>query len=120
MMPGGTGAGSPAARLSGGLDRAASVVAAVGAGGGRDTRADLGRVDTTIVNVALDTLSRELHSPLSSIQWVSTGYLLSLAAVIPLTGLAYRTVRLQAHMDRLDRFGRGRLRAARACDISRR
>jgi EmrB/QacA subfamily drug resistance transporter len=43
-------------------------------------------LDTTIVNVALDTLSRELHSPLSSIQWVSTGYLLSLAAVIPLSG----------------------------------
>jgi EmrB/QacA subfamily drug resistance transporter len=43
-------------------------------------------LDTTIVNVALDTLSRELHSPLSGIQWVSTGYLLSLAAVIPLSG----------------------------------
>jgi EmrB/QacA subfamily drug resistance transporter len=43
-------------------------------------------LDTTIVNVALDTLSRKLHSPLSSIQWVSTGYLLSLAAVIPLSG----------------------------------
>jgi len=43
-------------------------------------------LDTTIVNVALETLSRELHSPLSTIQWVSTGYLLSLALVIPLTG----------------------------------
>src|SRR5919108_2679283 len=43
-------------------------------------------LDTTIVNVALDTLSRDLHSPLSTIQWVSTGYLLSLAAVIPLSG----------------------------------
>jgi MFS family permease len=38
------------------------------------------------VNVALDTLSRDLHSPLSTIQWVSTGYLLSLAMVIPLAG----------------------------------
>jgi EmrB/QacA subfamily drug resistance transporter len=45
-------------------------------------------LDTTIVNVALDTLSRELHAPLSTIQWVSTGYLLSLATVIPLTGWA--------------------------------
>ena len=43
-------------------------------------------LDTTIVNVALETLSRELHAPLSTIQWVSTGYLLSLAIVIPLTG----------------------------------
>jgi EmrB/QacA subfamily drug resistance transporter len=43
-------------------------------------------LDTTIVNVALDTLSRDLHAPLSTIQWVSTGYLLTLAAVIPLSG----------------------------------
>ena len=81
MTPGSTEAGSPGGRLSGGLDRATLVVAGV---------ATLGLImavlDTTIVNVALDTLSRELHSPLSSIQWVSTGYLLSLAAVIPLSG----------------------------------
>ncbi|MDP9135468.1 MAG: DHA2 family efflux MFS transporter permease subunit [Actinomycetota bacterium] len=43
-------------------------------------------LDTTIVNVALETLSRELDAPLSTIQWVSTGYLLALATVIPLTG----------------------------------
>jgi EmrB/QacA subfamily drug resistance transporter len=43
-------------------------------------------LDTTIVSVALDTLSRDLHSPLGTIQWVSTGYLLSLAMVIPLAG----------------------------------
>ena len=47
-------------------------------------------LDTTIVNVALHSLSRDLHSPLSSIQWVITGYLLSLAAVIPVTGWAVR------------------------------
>jgi EmrB/QacA subfamily drug resistance transporter len=43
-------------------------------------------LDTTIVNVALETLSRELNAPLNTIQWVSTGYLLALATVIPLTG----------------------------------
>jgi EmrB/QacA subfamily drug resistance transporter len=47
-------------------------------------------LDTTIVNVALETLSRELHASLSSIQWVVTGYLLSLAAVIPISGWASR------------------------------
>lgn len=47
-------------------------------------------LDTTIVNVALDTLARDLHTTLSDIQWVATGYLLSLAAVIPLTGWAAR------------------------------
>jgi EmrB/QacA subfamily drug resistance transporter len=64
-----------------GLDRQTLIVAGV---------ATLGLImavlDTTIVNVALDTLSRDLHAPLSTIQWVSTGYLLSLAAVIPLSG----------------------------------
>jgi EmrB/QacA subfamily drug resistance transporter len=47
-------------------------------------------LDTTIVNVALDTLSRDLHSNISNIQWVITGYMLSLAAVIPITGWAAR------------------------------
>src|SRR5881392_1628150 len=47
-------------------------------------------LDTTIVNVALDTLGRELHSSIAQIQWVVTGYMLSLAAVIPITGWAAR------------------------------
>src|SRR5947209_17112439 len=47
-------------------------------------------LDTTIVNVALDTLGRELHSPISQIQWVVTGYMLALAAVIPVSGWAAR------------------------------
>src|SRR3954454_23957301 len=64
-----------------GLDRA-TLVAARGATLGLI----MAVLDTTIVNVALDTLSRDLHAPLSTIQWVSTGYLLSLAAVIPLSG----------------------------------
>src|SRR3954451_11995127 len=45
-------------------------------------------LDTTIVNVALESLRVDLHAPLSTIQWVSTGYLLALATVIPLTGWA--------------------------------
>jgi EmrB/QacA subfamily drug resistance transporter len=47
-------------------------------------------LDTTIVNVALNDLSHDLNSSLSGIQWVITGYLLSLAAVIPITGWAVR------------------------------
>jgi EmrB/QacA subfamily drug resistance transporter len=43
-------------------------------------------LDTTIVNVAIETLRRDLDVSLTTIQWVSTGYLLALAAVIPLTG----------------------------------
>jgi EmrB/QacA subfamily drug resistance transporter len=70
-----------AVRLSGGLDRPTLVVAGVATVG-----LIMAVLDTTIVNVALDTLSRDLHAPLSTIQWVSTGYLLSLAVVIPLSG----------------------------------
>jgi EmrB/QacA subfamily drug resistance transporter len=47
-------------------------------------------LDTTIVNVALATLSHDLHSTVSQIQWVVTGYMLALAAVIPVTGWAAR------------------------------
>jgi EmrB/QacA subfamily drug resistance transporter len=54
-------------------------------------------LDTTIVNVALDTLAREFHTSLSNIQWVSTGYLLALATSIPVTGWA------------IDRFGAKRV-----------
>jgi EmrB/QacA subfamily drug resistance transporter len=47
-------------------------------------------LDTTIVNVALDSLGHDLHAALSEIQWVVTGYMLSLAAVIPVSGWAAR------------------------------
>jgi EmrB/QacA subfamily drug resistance transporter len=41
-------------------------------------------LDTTIVNIAVRTLSVRLHANLSSVQWVVTGYLLALAAALPL------------------------------------
>src|SRR5438105_4673018 len=47
-------------------------------------------LDTTIVNVALSRLGSELHTTIANIQWVITGYLLSLAAVIPISGWAAR------------------------------
>jgi len=47
-------------------------------------------LDTTIVNVALQSLSRDLHTALNTIQWVVSAYLLALAAVIPLSGWAVR------------------------------
>jgi EmrB/QacA subfamily drug resistance transporter len=45
-------------------------------------------LDATIVNVALATLGREFGTSISTIQWVSTIYLLAFASVIPLTGWA--------------------------------
>jgi EmrB/QacA subfamily drug resistance transporter len=43
-------------------------------------------LDTTIVNVAINDLAKEFQASLPTIQWVSTGYMLALATVIPLTG----------------------------------
>ena len=43
-------------------------------------------LDTTIVAVALATLGKDFHVQVSTIQWVTTGYLLALAVVIPVTG----------------------------------
>lgn len=45
-------------------------------------------LSTTIVNVALETLSVKLNSPLDDVQWVVTSYMLALAAVIPVSGWA--------------------------------
>ncbi len=41
--------------------------------------------DTTIVSVALHTLATQLHAPVSTIQWVTTGYLLALGIAVPLS-----------------------------------
>ncbi|UGQ13432.1 multidrug efflux MFS transporter [Yinghuangia sp. ASG 101] len=44
--------------------------------------------DTTIVSVALNDLHTELNAPLSTIQWVSAGYLLAMFVTIPVAGWA--------------------------------
>jgi EmrB/QacA subfamily drug resistance transporter len=45
-------------------------------------------IDTTVVNVALETLARDYRAPVATVQWVATGYLLALAIAIPLAGWA--------------------------------
>lgn len=54
-------------------------------------------LDTTVVNVALQALALEFKTSFDTIQWVATGYMLALVAVIPVTGWAS------------DRFGTKRL-----------
>ena len=46
----------------------------------------LSNLDATVVNVSLSSLATELHSSLSLIQWVTSGYLLALALMLPLNG----------------------------------
>jgi EmrB/QacA subfamily drug resistance transporter len=43
-------------------------------------------LDQTIVNVALPTFAREFKAPPTTIEWLVTGYLLSLAVFIPISG----------------------------------
>jgi EmrB/QacA subfamily drug resistance transporter len=43
-------------------------------------------LDTTIVSVALQTLARNLDVSVSTIQWVTTGYLLALGMAVPVSG----------------------------------
>ena len=46
----------------------------------------LSQMDATVVNVSLSSLALELHTTLSNIQWVTSGYLLALALALPLSG----------------------------------
>src|ERR1700722_7355301 len=46
----------------------------------------MAQLSTTMVNVSLSSLGTELHASLSTIQWVTSGYLLALALMLPLTG----------------------------------
>jgi EmrB/QacA subfamily drug resistance transporter len=80
---------APATRATtGGIDRDILVLGLVIVSG-----TIMAVLDTTIVNVALNTLGRDLKTGLSTVQWVVTGYLLALGTVIPVTGWA------------IDRFG---------------
>lgn len=45
-------------------------------------------LDSTIVNVAIERLAIAFDTPLVTIQWVTTAYLIALASVIPLAGWA--------------------------------
>ncbi|MDA3628934.1 DHA2 family efflux MFS transporter permease subunit [Saccharopolyspora sp. WRP15-2] len=48
----------------------------------------LAGLDATIVNVGIDAVANDLGAPLSTVQWVMTGYLLAVSVVMPMTGWA--------------------------------
>ena len=60
-------------------------------------------MDTTVVNVALDTLAHDFGASITSVQWVATAYLLALAAMIPLAAWASDRFGGQAGVDRVRR-----------------
>ena len=45
-------------------------------------------IDTTVVNVALDSLAHDFRASVTSVQWVATAYLLALGIAMPLSGWA--------------------------------
>src|SRR6202142_299881 len=71
------GGGGEAGRLGPGIWK---IIAVTVAG------AFMTQLSTTMVNVSLPSLGAELHASLSAIQWVTSGYLLALAVMLPLTG----------------------------------
>ena len=74
-------------------------------------------VDVTIVGVALPQMSRDLHTQLSSLQWVVDAYALALAALLLLSGsLADRFGRLRLFQAGLLLFAAASLASALAPD----
>src|SRR5581483_3376073 len=57
----------------------------------------LAMIDSTVVNVALPTIGRELHGGVGALQWIVTAYLLTLAALLLIGGALS------------DRYGRRRI-----------
>ena len=55
-----------------------TVVAAIGS--------FMAQLDATVINVSLSSLAQELNVCLSVIQWVTSGYLLALALMLPING----------------------------------
>lgn len=49
-------------------------------------------LDTTLVNVALHEIGRQLDAPLSTTQWVTTSYTLAAASIVPLSAWAANRV----------------------------
>ncbi len=86
---------APAAGAAPGSDKLDRRVLAVG--GVVVLGAIMAMLDITVVNVALDRLIIEFNTTLDQMQWVTTGYTLALATVIPLSGWA------------ADRFGTKRI-----------
>jgi EmrB/QacA subfamily drug resistance transporter len=70
--------GSTAVRL--GTTRGRAVVGAAALGSG------LTFLDGTVVNIALKTIGEDLDASLAALQWITNGYLLSLASLILLGG----------------------------------
>src|SRR6185437_11320962 len=73
-----TDTASPALRLGSGSGRWVLAATVLGS--------SMAFLDSTVVNVALPTIGRDLHASLGGLQWTVTGYTLTLAGLILLGG----------------------------------
>jgi EmrB/QacA subfamily drug resistance transporter len=73
-----TTADAPALRYSSGPGRWVLAVTVLGSG--------IAALDATVVNIALPTIGRQFHTGVSALQWVMTGYTLTLAAFLLVGG----------------------------------
>ncbi len=69
---------APALRYSTGPGRWVLAVTVLGSG--------IAALDATVVNIALPTIGRQFHTGVSALQWVMTGYTLTLAAFLLIGG----------------------------------
>jgi EmrB/QacA subfamily drug resistance transporter len=54
------------------------------------------QLDATVISVAIEALRKQFDVPLSSLQWVGTGYLLALTMVIPIAGWSAQRIGARA------------------------
>ncbi|AKU18782.1 multidrug transporter [Luteipulveratus mongoliensis] len=43
----------------------------------------MGTLDTSLVNIGLESIGKDLHASLDSVQWIGSGYLLAMAVALP-------------------------------------
>lgn len=80
----------------------------------------LGSLNNTVLNVALPAMQRDLHSPLSGLQWATDAYLIVLAALLMLAGSAGdRLGRRRVFQTGLALFTLGSLLCGLAPDLDR-
>lgn len=75
-------------------------------------------LDSTVLNVALPTIQRHLHTGVVGLQWITDGYLLVLTSLVVLSGsVADRVGRRRVFMTGLLLFGSGSLLCSLAPDV---
>ena len=75
-------------------------------------------LDATVVNVAIKTIGAEFHSDISTVQWITTAYILVMGIAVPISGwLVNRFSGKDVYLISLTVFGIGSIGAALSWNI---